>query len=554
MLENLDALFIPFYVDADRWHNDTDADYQQPSLSRSRAILSALSNDKWMKDEVDLVIDGKLYDFSRFLSLVGHGTTRDWERYDPFNMTLLSGSYYLNLLSQRGLNVRVVNAAHRDKLSRLARKYDPRFVLLSTTLLFDAVDKDLVPLAVSQIRKAWPEAIVVLGGLSLVSHRKNLTASKFEQRLSYYNADVYVVSARGENSLLDILSRPSLTDIASGPSIPNTYVIHKGKIIAPGSAVEPEMSMDQTYIRWSGLPHPEQLYHTVHTRTARSCAFNCAFCEYPVNQGPLTLASTETVTKEFEELRKLGMARSIIFTDDTFNVPLARFKEILTILNRFEFEWYSFFRPQYVDAETAALMKSSGCKGVFAGLESANDQVLKNMNKKATVDKYRKGIEFLKKNEIRIHANFIVGFPGETVESARAISALVDEMEIDFCTICTWAYIPSTPIAERKQEFGLEGMGVEWKHSTMCSDEAEQLARRVALEQKAAIHNAVRGEAWTEFLLYANGWSLDETRLAIRSFNSFLGRDVSYQDIAQSSDCAVLGSILGRHPMPMSAS
>src|SRR3954467_14116387 len=68
MPEAIDALFIPFYSNIDRWHNDSDRDYEYPSLARNRAMLEALSDERFMKDEVDLVMDGKLYDFSRFLS------------------------------------------------------------------------------------------------------------------------------------------------------------------------------------------------------------------------------------------------------------------------------------------------------------------------------------------------------------------------------------------------------------------------------------------------------------------------------------------------------
>ena len=39
-----------------------------------------------MKDEVDLVIDGRVYDFGRFLSWVRYGDMSQHGRYDLFNM------------------------------------------------------------------------------------------------------------------------------------------------------------------------------------------------------------------------------------------------------------------------------------------------------------------------------------------------------------------------------------------------------------------------------------------------------------------------------------
>jgi anaerobic magnesium-protoporphyrin IX monomethyl ester cyclase len=243
----------------------------------------------------------------------------------------------------------------------------------------------------------------------------------------------------------------------------------------------------------------------------------------------------------------------LIFTDDTFNVPLGRFKELLKVLARYEFEWYSFFRPQYADSETAGLMKDSHCRAVFAGLESVDERVLRNMNKAAKVDDYKRGIEQLQKRGIQVHANFIVGFPGETEDSAEKIVRFLDEMAIPFCTVCTWVYIPSTPVAARADEFGIEGMGMDWKHSTMTSEQAQTLARRVVEEQRYAVHNTVRGEAWSEFMLYANGFTVDEVRLAIQTFNSHLGRDKSMEEIRSEPSYAELRAVLERRPMPKPA-
>jgi hypothetical protein len=71
----------------------------------------------------------------------------------------------------------------------------------------------------------------------------------------------------------------------------------------------------------------------------------------------------------------------------------------------------------------------------------------------------------------------------------------------------------------------------------------------VVLEQKYAVHNAVRGEAWTEFLFYANGFTVDETRLAIRTFNEFHGRDVGENEIRSSPGYRELRSVLERREM-----
>ena len=545
MTKTLDALFIAYYVNVDRW--DNDGDVAPPNPVRTQGVLTALSDDDLTKDETDLVVDGRLYDFSRFLSLVRYGTTDEHERFDPFNMTLLSGSYYLNLLHRHGYSARVANVADRHTLERLGQHYTPRFVMLSTTLLLEATESGTIPMAVRQIRRQWPDATIVLGGLLLVSYQNTYQRGMFENLLLYYGADVYVVSPQSEYPALEVLRRGSLSALAAGPPIPCTYIVSNGRVYGPSEEPEPAMSLADSAIHWSKLPQTEHFYHTIHMRTARSCAFKCAFCEYPVSQGPLALVPLEAVDHELSELQKLGSVKSLVFTDDTFNVPLRRFKELLRVLAKYDFEWYSFFRPQYADAETVRMMRAAGCRAVFAGLESADDQVLKNMNKVAKVDQYRRGIEQLKKNDINVHTNFIVGFPGETEQSARKIVRFIDDMGIDFCEIAPWFYLPTTPIAQRAGEFGIEGGVKSWRHATMNFQEARQLARSVAREQNSAVHNTVRGKAWMEFMLYANGFTVDETRLAIQTFNGLSGRHVTREELTGPGACDPLRSVLRRH-------
>jgi hypothetical protein len=126
-------------------------------------------------------------------------------------------------------------------------------------------------------------------------------------------------------------------------------------------------------------------------------------------------------------------------------------------------------------------------------------------------------------------------------------------MGIDFCTVCVWSFIPSTPIGARRAEFGIEGMGVEWRHNTMNSSHAQTLARQVVEGQTQAVHNAVRGEAWTEFLLYANGFTVDEVRQAISFFNRHLGKDNAMADVKAAPEFAALKAVLERREAPAPA-
>ena len=106
--------------------------------------------------------------------------------------------------------------------------------------------------------------------------------------------------------------------------------------------------------------------------------------------GALSLTSVEVVEKELAQLGRRGV-QHVIFIDDTFNVPGPRFKELckMMIRNDFGFSWYSYFRCAAArDVETYDLLRDSGCKAVFLGIESGDQNVLDNMSKVATLDRY----------------------------------------------------------------------------------------------------------------------------------------------------------------------
>src|SRR5205085_10792811 len=90
-------------------------------------------------------------------------------------------------------------------------------------------------------------------------------------------------------------------------------------------------SLEENFIDWSEF-RDEPLGPTIQTRTARSCAFKCSFCNYPTRAGALTLASLDTIEKELDSIRELGDVQNVVFIDDTFNVPFPRFKDICRLM------------------------------------------------------------------------------------------------------------------------------------------------------------------------------------------------------------------------------
>jgi p-methyltransferase len=340
-------------------------------------------------------------------------------------------------------------------------------------------------------------------------------------------ADIYVNESQGEHTLTRIIE--ALKNGSRLSTVPNIIYREDGKLRSMPKQVEVN-SLDENFINWQTFAG-EHLGPTVQTRTARSCAFSCAFCNYPERAGKLTLASLETVEKELDSLRRLGYIKNLVFIDDTFNVPLPRFKEMcrLMIEKDYQFNWFSYFRCSNSDEEAIELLAKSGCKGVFLGIESGSPTILKNMNKAATVEKYARGIELLHEYGVLTFASFIMGFPGETEETFRESVDFIRETKPDYYRTQLWYCEPGTPVDRQREKYGIEGEGFVWSHATMDSMEAMDYIDRAFLEIKESTWLPQWSfDFWTIPYFLGKGYSLEQFKKLMTLSHRLLALEIAY--------------------------
>jgi radical SAM PhpK family P-methyltransferase len=266
-------------------------------------------------------------------------------------------------------------------------------------------------------------------------------------------------------------------------------------------------------------------------RTSISCPFSCTFCGFPEHAGPYQTAPIEAVEKELNRVAGIGTVKCLQFIDDTFNVPSKRFKEILRMIinNKYNFQWYSHLRCQYLDEEMIELMKKSGCQGVFLGIESGNQQILKNMNKQVNVEKYLKGIALLKKYDILTHGSFIIGFPGETAQTVKDTFTFIKESGIDFYRAQLWYCDTITPIWKQREKYNIKGSHFEWSHATTDSKQACDTIDDLFLSiEKPIWVPQYNFEFNGIFHLLHRGITLDQVKNFIKSFNNGIKEKLSY--------------------------
>jgi radical SAM superfamily enzyme YgiQ (UPF0313 family) len=306
--------------------------------------------------------------------------------------------------------------------------------------------------------------------------------------------------------------------------------------------------LDAESIDWSRFA-PARLAPTAQMRTARSCAFKCSFCSHPELAGPLTLASVEVIERELEQLVACGV-RNVVFIDDTFNVPLPRFKSICRMMIRrgFPLRAFSYLRAGNADTETFDLMAEAGWAGAFLGVESGDQRILGNMNKFAKVQTVAAGVRALRERGIATFTSFIVGFPGETDESIANTIAFISDNAPDFYRAEVWYADPGTPVMRDAERFGIKGAAFSWRHATMDWREATRWVHEIYATVTASQVLPVYGfDFWSLPYLLGQGFTLDYIRRFTEIAGAMMLRGMQAGASANAADLERLVELTRRY-------
>lgn len=497
-------------------HNDVDFGAVEAFMKKTRRQSAAYQDFK--SNSVDL--HGRRI---TYMQLLNEALQRATGR--PYNLSVcelphLGSCYLVSYLKARGFRAELVNFFNFDR-QRLADllAQSPRAVAITTTFY---VSREPLMEVVEFVRQHSSETKIIVGGPHVLNMLSGLDDATQDYLFQTLGIDIYVTDSQGEGTLAQVLAelRRPRPDVAT---VPNLIYTDDG-IIFERTRKEPEDNdLNTNTINWKLFD--DSLYTpTVQMRTARSCAFSCAFCQYPALAGPLKLARLDVVERELQLLAEAGV-RNLVFIDDTFNVPLPRFLDLcrMMIRNRFPFDWYSFFRCSNSNDEAFDLMQQSGCKGVFLGIESGDPQILKNMNKFAGVEAYRNGIGKLRERGILTFASIIVGFPGETSETVGNTIRLLEEACPTLYRCEIYYHYTNVSIHQRAQEFGLVGAGYSWRHNSMTWQEAADHVERIYKTVKGpVVLPGYMFDFWSVPYLAGKGFSLDQILEFLRAAQDLL--------------------------------
>ena len=200
-------------------------------------------------------------------------------------------------------------------------------------------------------------------------------------------------------------------------------------------------------------------YPEIQIMTARGCIARCTFCVYPqtIHGWRYRVRSPQNIADEFQwVVENMPEIREIGIEDDTFTGSQKRVIEFCRELieRNIKIKWYCNVRVD-LKYETMRWMKKAGCVLVTVGYESANDGILKNIDKKVTSNMILDFSQNTRKAGLLVHGCFMAGNRGETKKTLEESLQLALKMMDDTMQFFPLMVYPGTEDYEWAKKEGL---------------------------------------------------------------------------------------------------
>jgi len=354
----------------------------------------------------------------------------------------LSLSYVAAVLENEGHEVKLIDAnalnLSKSETLKLIKSFSPNLLMLGVTTYFFHQGLEWI-----RFFKKNTELPIVVGG----AHMSLYPA----ETLSYDEID-YGVIGEAEETLPEFVKA-----IASEKNLKEVRGVcykNKGRIVITKPRGFFKNLDDSPFPARRLLPN-EKYYSFISQRknftgliTTRGCPYKCVFCEQ--GSKPYRIRSAKNVVDEIEECYNEYGIREIDIFDSSFSINKKRVLEICKQLRsrRIDLDWSVRTRVDLVGREMLTVMSKAGCKRIYYGIESGDEQILRNIKKNSNLQLIRKTISLTKQIGIDTFGYFMIGNPGETEETIKKTITFAKSLDLDYAQFSKVSTLPGTELYE----------------------------------------------------------------------------------------------------------
>jgi anaerobic magnesium-protoporphyrin IX monomethyl ester cyclase len=313
---------------------------------------------------------------------------------------------------------------HMDlEASAIAKRIDPGILTVAKGAHFNKLDRETL--------EFYPHLDCVIRGEYECTAREIGAGQELQT--------IAGISWRGpDGTIIRNPDRPFLDDLDSLP-FPARHLTH-----------------NNLYVR------PDTLQPQTTIVTNRGCPHSCIYCLAPVVSGKKNrYRSTDNVIAELEECVNLYGIRNFLFRSDLFTQNKGWVIELCRkiIDHGLDIHWASNSRVDCINSEMLGWMKKAGCWIIAFGVESGNEEILKLINKNATLDQARQAVRMTREAGIKTSIYFLMGLPWDTPKTLDDNFRFARELKPDFVEIFYTYPFPGTALHDISVEKGLLAPG-----------------------------------------------------------------------------------------------
>ncbi|MDY8138859.1 radical SAM protein [Aquimarina sp. 2201CG5-10] len=315
----------------------------------------------------------------------------------------------------------------RDPWKKIKSYFDTGdFKYFCSTVMPGPQLKQAIPYT-KKIKEQFSACITIWGGYFASNQFKVCIEADFVD---------YIVNGPGDVAFPSLLNALETNNYSEIKNIKNLiYQDKEGTIIQTPK----EKLLDQDTLPSLPYIHLNKFYNLKHYlsktflgkqtfsyHSSLGCPFTCSFCAVvPIYNGRWKAKSAETVYKDVKYFKDNYGIDAIEFHDNNFFTSRKRVIEFSNLVINDGITWWGEGRIDTINKysdEDLITMKKAGCKMIFLGAETGNDDILKQMNKGGTqtgqtIKDFAKRLAPI---GIIPEFSFVLGMPADSPEKVMA--------------------------------------------------------------------------------------------------------------------------------------
>ncbi len=323
-------------------------------------------------------------------------------------------TYIATLVKKLGYKLKVIDCRLKDDLNTLVLEGVKEADIIGFSTYCDSF---LFLQEITQaVKTEYPRKLIFFGG--------PLVTSLPEVILKNTSADCAILG-EGELTLIELFDRYFTSGKASFGKIKGLAYKEDDYVFINPRRPQIKNLDNLPLLDYTIWPNYESIVKNgqILISSMRGCPQECSFC-FKTIPG-LRLKSLKRFEEEVAYFKQATRFNYTWLNDLTFNVIEKRARVICGILKKYDVRYHCFARVQKVTKELANTLKSTGCLGIWFGIESYDQNILDANRKNIKIEEINNAVRVSQSAGLNVRGLFIVGLYGETEEALGQMVAFI---------------------------------------------------------------------------------------------------------------------------------